>query len=79
MFGLYAYRLNTGDYRGALALAETFRTVAAKTADPSAVLVVGRLIGAALHTLGDQPAARRYVRPLVGADFTTTRGSHIIR
>jgi predicted ATPase len=79
MFGLYAYRLNTGDYRGALALAETFRTVAAKTADPSDVLVGGRLIGVALHILGDQPAARRHVEPLVGADFTTTRRSHIIR
>ena len=77
--GLYAYRLNTGDYRGALALAETFRTVAAKTADPSDVLVGGRLIGVALHILGDQPAARRHVEPLVGADFTTTRRSHIIR
>ena len=79
MFGLYAYRLNTGDYRGALALAETFRTVAAKTADPSDVLVGGRLIGVALHILGDHPAARRHVEPLVGADFTTTRRSHIIR
>jgi predicted ATPase/DNA-binding winged helix-turn-helix (wHTH) protein len=79
MFGLYAYRLNTGDYRGALALAETFRTVAAKTADPSDALVGSRLIGVALHILGDQPAARRHVEPLVGADFATTRRSHIIR
>jgi predicted ATPase/DNA-binding winged helix-turn-helix (wHTH) protein len=79
MFGLYAYRLNTGDYRGALALAETFRTVAAKTADPSDALVGGRLIGVALHILGDQPAARRHIEPLLGADFATTRRSHIIR
>ncbi len=79
MFGLYAYRLNTGDYRSALALAETFRTVAAKTADPSDALIGGRLIGVALHILGDQPAARRHIEPLVGADFTTPRRSHIIR
>jgi predicted ATPase/DNA-binding winged helix-turn-helix (wHTH) protein len=79
MFGLYAYRLNTGEYRGALALAETFRTVAAKTADPSDALVGGRLIGVALHILGDQPAARRHIEPLLGADFATTRRSHIIR
>jgi hypothetical protein len=37
--------------RGALALAETFRTIAAKTADPSDALVGGRLIGVALHIL----------------------------
>jgi predicted ATPase len=79
IFGLYAYRLNTGDYRGALALAETFRTVAAKTTDPSDALVGSRLIGVALHILGDQPAARRHIEPLVGADLTTTRRSHIIR
>jgi predicted ATPase/DNA-binding winged helix-turn-helix (wHTH) protein len=79
MFGLYAYRLNKGDYRGALALAETFRTVAAKTADPSDALVGGRLIGVALYMLGDQPAARQHIEPLVGADFATTRRSHIIR
>ena len=36
MFGLYAYRLNTGDYRGALALAETFRTIAAKRRESTA-------------------------------------------
>jgi predicted ATPase/DNA-binding winged helix-turn-helix (wHTH) protein len=79
MFGLYAYRINTGDYRGALALAETFRSVAAKTTDPSDALVGARLIGVALHILGDQPGARRLFEPLVGADFTTTRRSHIIR
>ena len=78
MFGLYAYRLNTGDYRGALALAEAFRSVAAKTGDPSHALVGDRLIGAAWHILGDQPVARRYLEPLLSADFVTARRAHII-
>jgi predicted ATPase len=79
MFGLYVYRLIRGDYRGALADAQKFRTVAAKTTDPTDALIGDRLVGAALHILGDQPGARRHVEPLIGADFSPARRSHIIR
>src|SRR6266446_2623944 len=79
IFGLYAYRLTTGEYREALSLAEKFRTVATETADRSDVPIGSRLIGLALHILGDQPGARRYLEPLVGARFATApRPSHII-
>src|SRR6266853_772865 len=79
IFGLYAHRLTTGEYRVALSLAEKFRTVATETADRSDVPIGSRLIGLALHILGDQPGARRHLEPLVGAHFATARRpSHII-
>ena len=79
VWGLYAHRLTTGKYRGALRLGEQFRTVAAETADRSDVPIGSRLIGLGLHMLGDQPGARRHLEPLIGARFATApRPSHII-
>jgi predicted ATPase/DNA-binding winged helix-turn-helix (wHTH) protein len=77
--GLYLHRLNTGAYRDALGLAEKFSSVAAGMADRSDVPIGGRLIGLALHILGDQPGARRHLEPLVGSRFATAPSSHIIR
>jgi len=76
-YGLYVYRLTTGDYRGALTLGEQF--VAAETAAdrPDVATTSGRLIGLVLHILGDQPGARRHLEPLVGLRFPTARTSHI--
>ena len=78
IFGLYAHRLTTGEYRDALSLAEKFRTLATETADRSDVPIGSRLIGLALHILGDQPGARRYLEPLVRSRVATARSSHII-
>jgi predicted ATPase len=78
IFGLYAHRLTTGEYRSALGLAEKFRTVAAEAADRSDVPIGSRLIGLALHILGDQPGARRHLEPLVRSRVATARSSHII-
>jgi len=79
LWGLYIYRFRLGDYRSALTLAERFRAVAAETPDPSDDLIGERLIGVVWHVLGDQPAARRHIEPLVGADLATDRRSHILR
>jgi len=78
IFGLYAHRLTTGEYRGALGLAEKFSTAAAEAADRSDLPIGSRLIGLALHILGDQPGARRHLEPLVRSRVATTRPSHII-
>jgi predicted ATPase/DNA-binding winged helix-turn-helix (wHTH) protein len=78
IFGLYAHRLTTGEYRSALGLAEKFRTVAAEAADRSDVPIGSRLIGLALHILGDQPGARRHLEPSVRSRVATARSSHII-
>ncbi len=69
LYELYLYRLITSDYRGALARAEEFVTVAAGTADPTDPLIGARLVGTILHILGDQAGAWRHVEPLARADF----------
>jgi predicted ATPase/DNA-binding SARP family transcriptional activator len=79
LYELYVYRIITSDYRGALALAERFVEVAARTADPTDALIGGRLIGTVLHVLGDQPGAWRHVEPLARGDFAAARRSHIVR
>src|SRR5499433_3031785 len=58
IYGRYVHRLTAGDYRGALSLGEKFHAVAAETADRSDVATSSRLVGLALHILGDQPGAR---------------------
>src|SRR6266404_2029075 len=78
IYGLHSHRLSTGDYRDALRLAEKFRAVAAETADRYDVAIGHRLIGLALHILGDQPGARRHLEPLVRSRVATARPSHII-
>ena len=78
LWGLYAHRLTRGEYRDALGLAEKFRAVAAETADQSDVPIGSRLVGLALHILGDQPGARRHLEPLVRSRVAMARSSHII-
>jgi tetratricopeptide (TPR) repeat protein len=51
----------SGRYPVSLALAQRFHTLAASRSDPDDRLVGERLIGASLHYLGDQPAARRHL------------------
>jgi predicted ATPase len=67
--GLWAYRLNSGEYRASLELAQRFLRVAACPEVDPAVLPVGdRMIGTSLHYLGDQTDARRHIE-LMLADY----------
>jgi predicted ATPase/DNA-binding winged helix-turn-helix (wHTH) protein len=79
LFGLYLYRLTMGDYRSALALGESLRAGAARTADPTDALLGERFVGTVLHMLGDQHGAAQRFEPLLDADFTAARRLHIIR
>jgi len=76
---LCVHRFVNGEYRAALALADTLRAIAAKTDDPADVLIADRLVGAVLHGLGDQPAARRRIEPLLEADLALNRPLQIVR
>ena len=78
IFGLYAYHLTTGEYRIALDLAQKFAAAAAGAAERSEVPIGNRLIGQALHILGDQPGARQHLEPLVHSRRATGRSSHIL-
>jgi predicted ATPase/DNA-binding winged helix-turn-helix (wHTH) protein len=79
LYALFVYRVVTGDYRDALALAERLRAVSTTLADPIEALIGARFVGTILHLLGDQPRARRHFEPLLGADFAPTRQQHVVR
>jgi hypothetical protein len=65
--GLWAYRLNSGEYRASLLLAQRFSSLAAQQAAPADRLVGERMTGTSLHYLGNQTDARNHiVRALSG-------------
>jgi TolB-like protein/predicted ATPase len=67
--GLWAYRLNSGEYRVSLELAQRFCRVAARPeVDPADLPVGGRMIGTSLHYLGDQTDVRRRIERML-ADY----------
>jgi predicted ATPase/DNA-binding winged helix-turn-helix (wHTH) protein len=77
LWGLWIYRLNSGDHKSALRLAEDFSRLAASQADRADLFIADRMIGSTMHYLGDQPNARsylerardRYVEPIHGSDI----------
>jgi hypothetical protein len=75
----YAFRLVTGAYREALAVAGRFVDAAAGTADPVDTLIGRRMVGLMLHVLGDQAGARRHVEALDRVDLASARRAHIVR
>src|SRR6267378_773254 len=77
LWGLFVACFTSGRYRAALAVAERFRTYAAKTTDPADGPIGDRLVGLALLTLGDQEGARRHFERMLG--HYVARRSHIIR
>jgi len=79
LWGLFVDRFTAGRYRDALALAGRFRTVAANSADPAEPLIGERMMGAALHVLGDQRRARKRVERMLSHYVAPVRRSHFIR
>jgi predicted ATPase len=64
--GLWAYRLNNGEYRAALTLAQQFSDLAATQTGAADLLVGERMTGTALHYLGNQTDARRHIERTLG-------------
>ena len=61
LWGLSFYRALRGEHRSELALVQRFCSLAANRMDPEDVRVGGRMMGAALHYLGDQVNARDHI------------------
>jgi len=61
LWGLSFYRSISGEHRAELALAEKFCSIAANRMDPADLRVGDRMMGTALHYLGDQVGARRHI------------------
>ena len=76
--GLWAYRVDAGSYRMALALAERFTSLAA-TRNELAYLAIGdRMAAIALYVLGDQTQARRRLEHHLARPFPPLPQSRIV-
>jgi predicted ATPase/DNA-binding winged helix-turn-helix (wHTH) protein len=79
LWGLWAGHVNNGEFQDALALAERFSAVAAKSTEPADLLVGERMMGVARHFLGDQSAARQHIERTLSQYVTPSKRSHIVR
>ncbi len=79
LWGLWAGRLNGGDLRGALALAERFHALAARQDEPDDGFVGDRMLGYTLHLLGEHAAARRHIERMLAGYVTPVSGARMIR
>jgi len=71
--------MNSGDVRQARTLAERFSRVAANSTDPLASPVGDRMIGFALHFLGEQTEARRHIERMLDGPRPAVHDPHIVR
>jgi len=79
LWGLFPYRIRSGEYRAALALAQTFCCLAANSADPADPLIGDGMTGIALHHLGDQTGARRHIERQASRYMAPERRAHAVR
>jgi predicted ATPase/DNA-binding winged helix-turn-helix (wHTH) protein len=79
LWGLFPFRIRSGEHRAALALAQRFCGLAATSADPADRLIGDGMTGIALHHLGDQTGARRHIERQVSRYMAPDRRSHAVR
>jgi predicted ATPase/DNA-binding winged helix-turn-helix (wHTH) protein len=79
LWGLFVGRFNEGEFLAAEELARRFRGVAGKSPDPYDTRVGDRLLGFALHFLGDQPKARQHIERMLAGYVVPDRRSHLVR
>jgi hypothetical protein len=77
--GLRVVHLSDGNLREVLALARKFKEVAARATDPRDPLAGDRMIGYALHLLGEQAQARQHIETMLRSYVTSVHRWHIIR
>jgi predicted ATPase/DNA-binding winged helix-turn-helix (wHTH) protein len=76
IWGLFASAFNSGAFHSSLEIADRFCRFAHAPADK---LVGERLIGTALHFLGDQAGARQHIEAMLASYSAPVTSSHIIR
>src|SRR5262245_13324586 len=79
LWGLWCSHLYNGRPREGLQLAEQFRAVATKASDSADLLIGDRLLGAALHLLGEQPRARGYTERMLERYVAPPNNSDVVR
>lgn len=76
IWGLFAGSINSSSYLPALGLAERFRDLAR---DENEQLIGERIMGVALHMLGDQAGAREHTERMIARYVAPVHGAHVIR
>lgn len=76
---LWAERINQGEFRLALSVAETFRELARATSNPEDGLVAERMVGTALHFLGDHARAEESIERMLSRYVAPEGRRHIVR
>jgi predicted ATPase/DNA-binding winged helix-turn-helix (wHTH) protein len=79
LWGLWVDRLNNGEFRESLNVAERFFEVAGSAADPNQAWLGHRLIGISLHFLGEQTRAAVHLDSMLSHYIAPPNLSHIIR
>jgi predicted ATPase/DNA-binding winged helix-turn-helix (wHTH) protein len=79
LWGLWAGHINNGEFRQALELAERFGRVATKARDPADALIGERLLGAALHFLGETTRARNHLERMLERYVVPPNRSDVVR
>jgi predicted ATPase/DNA-binding winged helix-turn-helix (wHTH) protein len=77
--GMWAGSQTVGDFRKSRLLAQSFFALAVGSANPSDLPVGDRMMGAALHFLGDQAGARHHIQRALDHYVIPNRRSDIVR
>ena len=79
LWGLWCSHVYNGRPREGLQLAETFRAVATKASEPADQLIGDRLMGVALHFLGEQTRARDHTERMLGGYVAPPNRPDVVR
>jgi predicted ATPase len=79
LWGLWSYCISAGDYPGADTLARRFHEIATRSNHAGDLLIAERMMGGALHFLGDQAAARRHIESMLSKYNEAIHRPHIVR
>jgi predicted ATPase len=79
LWGLWVDSLNHGAFQEAVVLAQRFYDTATPLVDTADALLGDRMVGIALHFLGDQLEARRHIDRMLGSYVTPIHAAHIVR
>ena len=77
IWGLFIYRMYVGNFRGALAVAQTFCGLGDTKGDPAAQLIGDKLTGIAFHYLGDHASARHRLENVLSEYVASVHWSHV--
>jgi predicted ATPase/DNA-binding winged helix-turn-helix (wHTH) protein len=79
IWGLWSFRICTGEHCVALSLAQQFHALATKRSDPNDRLMGEKMIGGSQYYLGDLPGARRHLERMLVLDAAPAQRWQFVR